>query len=300
MIPRLVHGVGAAVLVLVSGCTPSWWEEDAQAQVGALLDRKTVEVLGDRAEWVIEPENEPEKPKAPAEAQPSEQPEKVEKRSTENSAGEGGGGAEAMQVDLRTALKTAVEHNRDYEDQRENLFLRGLTATRAQFDFGPQLQALVTPTFDDGTGRSSETNVLGNLSASQILPTGGTLFANSNVLTNDWGKSYSLTLSQPLLRGAGYENSHEILTQAERSVIYEIRDFELFRQDFSIRVATAFFDLIAQKRTVANEEANYREAVWSSAVWCCATSSLAACAPRRSPTPARRSSSWPSGCWRST
>lgn len=249
MIPRLAHGVGAAALfgLVGPGCSPSWYAANADAEVSTLLDHDTEEVLGDRAEWVIQPETEPEAPAATPKERSAEKQE-VDPR--------------AMQVDLPTALKTAVRHNREYQDQRDALFLDGLATTRVDFDFGPQLRASVTPTFVDGTGRSSDTNVLGNFSASQLLPTGGTLFANSDVLTDDWGQGYSLTLSQPLLRRFGYENSHEVLTQTERSLVYRIRSFELFRQDFSIGVASAFFVLITEKRTVANEEANYREAVF--------------------------------------
>ena len=50
----------------------------------------------------------------------------------------------------------------------------------------------------------------------------------------------SLSVSLPLLRGAGRTVTREPLTQAERSLVYRLRSFELFRQDFTIQAAFAF------------------------------------------------------------
>jgi outer membrane protein TolC len=54
--------------------------------------------------------------------------------------------------------------------------------------------------------------------------------------------------------------SHEALTQGERSIVYAVRDFELFREDFSIGIARDFFDLVSQKQRLANLEQNWRDA----------------------------------------
>jgi len=106
------------------------------------------------------------------------------------------------------------------------------------------------------------------ISLSQILPTGGrlTLTASSDAgrevgdPLDGKGPLYSsgigLSLAQPLLRGAGYDVTHEALIQAERSLVYALRDFELFREDFSIDVARRYYDLVNQKQSIDNQRRN--------------------------------------------
>jgi len=55
------------------------------------------------------------------------------------------------------------------------------------------------------------------------------------------------------LRGAGHEVAWEGLVQAERSVVYAIRDYELYREGFSIDVASRFYDLVQQKQSLENQ-----------------------------------------------
>ena len=71
-----------------------------------------------------------------------------------------------------------------------------------------------------------------------------------------------LSLSQPLLRGAGYEVSHNGLTQNVRNLIDSVRSFELFRQDFSISIANAYYGLVSQNTRLTNDEQNYQDAVF--------------------------------------
>jgi outer membrane protein TolC len=71
-----------------------------------------------------------------------------------------------------------------------------------------------------------------------------------------FGSTVRVRLSQPLLRGAGYEVSHEALVQAERDVVYALRDFERFRERYSIDVARRYYDLVQQKQSLANQRRN--------------------------------------------
>lgn len=60
---------------------------------------------------------------------------------------------------------------------------------------------------------------------------------------------------QPLLRGAGRDVAAETLTQAERDLLYELRDFGRFRQTFAVRVATQYYNVL---NNLAVVEVNYR------------------------------------------
>ena len=133
---------------------------------------------------------------------------------------------------------------------------------RNQFSwfFTGSLAALLT---DTDAIHHSNVNT-GRLGVSKILPTGGTLRVDGNTLVRGDGSeggyvgdsSISVSLSQPILRDAGYEVSHNPLTQAERNVVYAIRDFELFREDFTISVVDAFYSLAAQLVEIENAERN--------------------------------------------
>jgi multidrug resistance efflux pump len=75
--------------------------------------------------------------------------------------------------------------------------------------------------------------------------------------------SYALGLSitQPLLAGAGRRIVLEPLTQAERRVIYAVRDYEIFRRDFAVDVARRVYELLQQADQLSNEEANFQRLV---------------------------------------
>ena len=168
------------------------------------------------------------------------------------------------EMGLREALAVAVKRNRTYLSERESLYISALTLTRVRNDFSTifsgTLSALLSDT-DDSHHTDRETLRLG---ASRILPTGGRVSIDGTSTTvGDGGpgghsqtSEASVSLSQPLLRDAGYESSHEALTQAERNVVYAIRDFELFREDFTIDVLRDYYSLVRQIREIENAEAN--------------------------------------------
>ena len=60
----------------------------------------------------------------------------------------------------------------------------------------------------------------------------------------------------PLLRGAGEDVVLENLRQADRDVLYAVRDLERFKQTFSVQVETQYFRVLASARRVQNEERN--------------------------------------------
>src|SRR6185436_3106383 len=71
----------------------------------------------------------------------------------------------------------------------------------------------------------------------------------------------NLSLSQPLLRGAGAKIVAENLTQAERDVIYEIRGFSYFQDTFAFDVVTTYLRLVQQQDTVKNQFENFQSRV---------------------------------------
>ncbi|HNR29574.1 MAG TPA: TolC family protein [Candidatus Hydrogenedentes bacterium] len=59
-------------------------------------------------------------------------------------------------------------------------------------------------------------------------------------------------LTQPLLRGRGSRVAAERLTQAERDLLYALRDFTQYRKDFSIEICTAYYGVLENLDVVRN------------------------------------------------
>lgn len=161
-------------------------------------------------------------------------------------------------------MKVATKWNRDYITQKESLFLAALALTTTRSDFSPVFSGTVSALMTDSeTTRRNDTARI-NFGVSQVLPTGGNVSVGVNgtktggdlEVFSDENSSAGVTVdfNQPLLRDAGYESSHESLTQGERNVVYAIRDFELYREDFTITVATQFYNLVRQRREIVNAE----------------------------------------------
>jgi outer membrane protein TolC len=231
------------LLSISLGCGPAYFARDADEEVYPLLQERQDEVLGDRASDVQRPaaSDDDQGPPAPA-------PE-----------------GEPVAFDLRAALRQAVLSNRDYQTQRETLYLQGLSLTLVRHDFGPLFKSTLASIYSDNEHQPKTLTSALDLSVSQVLGTGGTVsltglashqhFANSGGVDEQggYGSSVGVRLTQPLLRGAGYMVSHEPLTQAERNLVYAIRDFELFREQFSIDIARTYYGLVSQRRQLAND-----------------------------------------------
>ena len=66
-----------------------------------------------------------------------------------------------------------------------------------------------------------------------------------------------ISLSQPLLRGAGYKATLEVLTQAERDLLYSVRDFATFRREFIVGIAERYYRVLLARDQVRNNWVGY-------------------------------------------
>lgn len=265
----LVPGIAAfslisCMILLNFGCA-SWARHDADREVSSALRKYESKTLGNRASWVQQPDEIPPttQPTTSATSMPYETLIAESQPAT----------TEPRMLDLRDSLQIAFEGAREYKTERESLYLSGLQYTFARYSFGPILDSTIRYVWNYNEGAPNTHSIAVPVSVSQILPLGGTASATASLnglrtrggepeADNDfhWTTDMQVNLQQPLLRGAGYEASHELLTQSERSLVYAIRDFELFRQDFSIRVADAYYSLVRQRKQLENDEQSYADA----------------------------------------
>ena len=176
-------------------------------------------------------------------------------------------------VNLEQALDIAVQHNRQYQNAKESLYLEalGLTLSRHRytpiFSGGVDLDYQETRSTEEvaaGIDRvvtERETEISGRFGVEQLLKAGGRITTDFTTdflryLAGDGRVATSSalvsTLSQPLLRGAGYKVALENLTQAERNLLYSLRDFTRFRQEFTVDIVTEYYRVLQDRDRVRN------------------------------------------------
>ncbi|MHC4664323.1 MAG: TolC family protein [Planctomycetota bacterium] len=169
-------------------------------------------------------------------------------------------------LSLESALKIAVQNSRDYQREKERVYSQGLVLTLARHEFDP----IFSGTASGEIARENQRNsIAGTLSfgISRMLATGADL---SVVLTTDLfryisggdpakaaSSIISASIVQPLLAGAGRAVTLENLTQAEREMVYAIRDFVGFRKTLSVDTAKGYYNLLQRKDAVHNAWNNY-------------------------------------------
>lgn len=173
-------------------------------------------------------------------------------------------------INLTDALKIAVESNRSYQFRKETLYLTALTLTRARYDFTPMFFASGTATANRTATGDQYGQMQSSVSMQQLANSGAKIVVS---VANDILRYYTgdpravnstlmtISLNQPLLRGAGAAIVAENLTQAERDVIYAIRDFRHYQRTFAVDVITAYWRLLQQKDAVRNQYNSYRNLV---------------------------------------
>jgi outer membrane protein TolC len=173
----------------------------------------------------------------------------------------------SIELNQQTAIDLALLHSRDYQRAYESVYLTALQLTENQFEFETQWNGGLGTEFlatgkDLGNNRILSTS--DRLGFNRSLAGGGQLA--TNVLNsffwdfgaNTVGSSGAIvsTFTQPLLRGAFRHVRLESLTQAERNLLYEARNFARFRRALYFDVSGDYLRLLTQKQSIRNAKAN--------------------------------------------
>ena len=239
--------IGILGLTTWLGCQTEGHRADADAEVLAILNERSRQILGEEAGTNLVSTTVGERPDTVSPA-----------RIIQERFADGG-----RTLTLPAALEMAERHNRSYQLQRETLYLQALslTGTRHKFVWNP------SSTVDLGIVRQTDGGLRGDsdadVSVQKLFQTGASVtatLANDLVLYFD-GKpkvpDLTLKLTQPLLRGAGAEIAAEVLTQAERDVVYAVRDYSHYQKTFAIETVGEYFRVLQDKDAVRNSYNNY-------------------------------------------
>ena len=207
---------------------------------------------------------------------------------------------------LERAFQLALVNSPELQQQRETLYLSALDVSLERFGFDTQMFAgfnnffSTKGRFRDGSGVSRSENEFqlgvdgGGINFERLGITGSTFavgLANTilfNFAGNDTQSATSLidfSIIQPLLRGAGRDRIMESLTQAERTLLANVRQLARFRRGFYLAIAIGrgstaglnrggtflgvpesatlnaggFFGLLEQQQRIRNQELNVRQ-----------------------------------------
>ena len=158
----------------------------------------------------------------------------------------------AFRLRLDQAVELAIFNSREFQDRREDLYLAALPVTLERFSFAAQAfaaeriirQSILTDFRPGGPGENWQIGT--DIGVSRTFATGGTLIVRlANQIVIDLSgpnpqvslSNLSLTFAQPLLRGGGYAVTLENLTQSERTLLYAMRSYSRFRNQFYAAIA---------------------------------------------------------------
>lgn len=176
-----------------------------------------------------------------------------------------------LDLSLVQALEIAARNTPEFQDAKDDLYRAALALDLEADGFRETFTGALSQflgadgTTDDGRIFSSVHGAEGGVS--KKLRSGVEFSANVAVdlvklLSRDKpsvrGTSVDSSITIPLLRGSGEMVQGEDLKQAERNVLYAIYDFERYKREFAVDVATSYMGVLRQRQQVQNREQNYQ------------------------------------------
>lgn len=156
-----------------------------------------------------------------------------------------------VMLNLRSAVQIALKNSRDFQTEREDLYLSALDVTFERFRFDAQFSLGSTGSdttkgaIQAGKGAPRQASAITDGSVRWLSAGGGELIAGlANTLVWDFNGStvqsasslLNFSLVQPLLRFGGRARVLEHLTESERRLLANVRQMEQFQHGYYIRI----------------------------------------------------------------
>jgi outer membrane protein TolC len=237
----------AAVIVgIAGGCGTAHYKAEADKEVYNIIDAKWQNRFGLKANYTV------------SDVPPSPNDVQAEKAVPPSGL-----------INLAQAVAIATAHNRDYQTQKETLYLSALDLTLARHEFARQWFGTIDAEYAKDS-EDEEVSAGSEFGFDRLLADGAQVSISialdwTRFLTGDprtsLGSVLSAAITQPLLRGSGRKVVQENLTQAERDVLYQIRSFNRFRKEFVVSIVADYYRVLQQKDRVTNAENNYKRSI---------------------------------------
>ena len=263
----LAVGVGAVLVWL--GCTPTYHRKGADREVYGILDRQRARVLGDAPRFSIDPPQEEPLARLRRERGVPDPGPAVVLAAADPAGMKLKDGLPVrpgmLLLSLRDALELAARHSREFQTEKEDLFLTALALTLQRHLWKPTFLAAITGWGND-TDTDNSKGATSELGVSQLLGLGGqlTLSVTTDIMkftTHEPRESASSVLTaelvQPLLKGGGRLVARENLTQAERDTVYQVRSFARYRKTFCVEITSQYYRVLQLRDSVINQWRNF-------------------------------------------
>ena len=168
-----------------------------------------------------------------------------------------------LTLSLEETMCVAARNDRTYQNLKEAVFTAALDMDSQQYQFDTSFSGMLLGLLsgDPATKKLSEKTSAG---FARKLESGAEIAGSLaldvvSMLRDDWrslGFTGDLTMALPLMRGAGRDIVREPLTQAERNLLYAIRNFEHYRQTYAVSVASTYFEVLKFMQNVQNAKDN--------------------------------------------
>jgi outer membrane protein TolC len=191
-----------------------------------------------------------------------------------------------LPLSLNDMLTVAARNSREYQAEKEKVFQAALALDLNRDSYRNTFSAIFSSGIsssdtdsertenvsqdgavsDTGSKTTEKVTHAGSVGMTRALQSGATLSTKIavdlvNLLTGDKSSAMGLladvSVSIPLLRGAGKAIAREPLTQAERDVIYAIWRLERFKRSFAVDITDASLAVLRRIEEVKNTEGNY-------------------------------------------
>jgi outer membrane protein TolC len=181
-------------------------------------------------------------------------------------------------IGLDHALDLAFQHSKEYQTQKERLYLEALALTFDRYRYTPtfsftgggdyqwdaedqfvtDMQALTdmeqintSESIDAGTSLGGRVLLKGGGAIALNLTNSFTRFLTGDISESGGGALIG-SFAQPLIRGFGSQIETEALMQAERDLLYQLRNFTRFRKSFAVRIASDYYSVLLNRETARN------------------------------------------------
>jgi len=243
---------------ILGGCSKEYHKADADKEVYKIIDGKWRESFGQKANYII----------SDSPLSPNDVP--VEEIVSSSKV-----------LTLAEAVAIATKYNRDYQSQKEQLYLTALDLTLIRHRYARQWFGTIDAKYASGIDSSGErfedvsidsgeqgfgfdyTRLLGN----GIQIGTGLAIEWARFLAGDPRATLVSVLSSsiavPLLGGGAGKVAFENLTQAERNALYEIRSFNRYRKNFVVGIVNDYYRVLQQSDRVTNALNSYKSKVLS-------------------------------------
>lgn len=178
---------------------------------------------------------------------------------------------DAVVLSIEESLRRAQRTSTEFLGAQEDYIISAIRLLQERHLWGPRLfndTSLALSGSGDEGDYDHALDIVNTLRVNQRIPSGGSVEARwvwdaTEQLRQTAGGRYRqsselvLAANVPLLRGAG-DVAQESLIQAERNLVYAAREFERFRREFMVEIATDYFDLLEARARIVNQQEQIR------------------------------------------